>query len=98
MKTSDFMRYTGAGPLPYKLNIKGRVEAGNTIPQDDYLPGDAWIIFPDYDASPCWSFMVFYDGTQFRVPKLPWADVGLTRGGSTCYTMESSVMSMFRYE
>lgn len=98
MKRSDFMQYTGTGPLPYKLNIKGHVDAGNTIPQEDYVPGDAWIIFPDRDEGYSYSFVVFYDGTQFRVPKCPWADVGLTRGGSTCYTLETSVMSMFRYE
>lgn len=95
MKRSDFMKYNGKAQLPYKLKIQGTIAQSASIPEQTYLPGDAWIIFPDKNSNEWGSFLVFYDGTQFRLPRMSSVCAGMDRGGKIVYCMESELSAMF---
>lgn len=95
MKRSDFMKYNGKTKLPYKLKIQGIIEQSEVIPDQTYHPGDAWVIFPDEDSDAWGSFIVFYDGTQFRLPRMSSVCVGSDRDGKIGYCMEWELSSMF---
>lgn len=98
MKRSDFMRYKGKSKLPYRLSIRGFIEPSKSIPEDVYSAGDAWIIQPDNNANEFGSFIVFYDGSQFRLPRVSCADVGSDRHGKVVYILDSELSNMFGHD
>lgn len=95
MKRSDFMKYNGKAQLPYKLKIQGTIAQSESIPEQIYYPGDAWIIFPDKNSNEWGSFLVFYDGTQFRLPRMSACCVGTDNKGEVAYCIESELSGMF---
>lgn len=95
MKRSDFMKYNGKSQLSYKLKIQGTIAPSGVIPEQTYSPGDAWVIFPDKGSNEFGSFIVFYDGTQFRLPRMSACCVGSNNKGGVGYCLEPELSGMF---
>lgn len=97
MKRSDFMPYTGSSKLPYPLTIKGKIGDDITeMPSEGMEKGDAFIIVPSESISgyrP--SFVVFWDGTQFRLPLRSCASFGMDSMGNTMYIVSNEFIAMF---
>lgn len=91
MEREDFMKYTGKSKLPYACRVLGVIGKGDRIPEDKYEKGDVWLVCPDSRGM----FVVFFDGTQFRLPMYPNADGGCDRNGETQYMIENEFISMF---
>lgn len=94
MKKEDFMPYTSTSKLPYSWKILGMLGEGENIPDTAYEKGDVWLISPPNSVYGG-LFAVFFDGSQFRLPRYPHADTGCGRDGKIRYIFENEFFDMF---